>query len=127
LAPPDAIASRLASFLCRIAALPAPTAEGSTPALVFKLAEGQDYKHQPGTTYIAFGTQSGVEQAFLTETKTKLKISDNHRRVLKIRMFVQQFVRALRGELPPLTNSQVQYTLGGILEPGVLSLLIVPD
>jgi len=143
LAPLDATVTRLFSLLCCIAALPRPTTSPGAPTFLFKLAEveeqvvGADGDVAIAGTqavYIAFGTEQGVRAAWEKETNSSWSVAATHE--VSFLLFARYVITALRGELPPSSLPAGQataaeqafrierYTAGGLVEPGVVSLLV---
>lgn len=128
LAPLDAVANRLSSLLCSVAALPGPTTPGSTPAFVRKIAVGE-LNETKWVAYIAFGTEEGLQRE-LDPAFGPLTISITQ--TLNLVQFAKLLIETLQGKpsgfldkfgLPKDTDQVTQATLGGLVEPGVLSLL----
>jgi hypothetical protein len=134
--PPDASIARLFSLLCCIGALPRPTTTPGSPAVLFKLAEAQGETPAGAgtrqTIYLAIGTEKGIAAAYENETGRLLEVGAVHK--VGFLLFASYVIEGLRGQLPPSTLPVAggaapqriveRYTLGGLLEPGVVSLLV---
>ena len=136
LAPLDATITRLASLLCCVAALPRPTTPTAGYTSVIKLATGDGAAvgdvgpaGATQTAYLAFGSGAALAAAFKEETKEELNVSTTHE--LSFLLFASYVIATLRGDLPPTSGmgpAQARrverYTIGGLFEPGVVSLLV---
>lgn len=140
LAPLDTMITRLSSLLCCVATLPRPTTMPDTPAFIHKIAEvkrdaaatiEETDRSFGDSAYIAFGTPAAIEQAYKDETG-RGSFDFGQPQELSFSLFAAYVIDALRGRFPAAgaqadgedNSANDWYTLGGVFEPGVASLLI---
>ena len=123
LAPLDASISRLFSSLCCIATLPKTLTSPTAPAFVIPILKNR--------AFLSFGTEMDVKAAFKKETKTELHI--NEIQEVSLQHFLNYLISIFRKEVPHLDIQNLEhegryikrFTLGGIFESGVVSLIIL--
>jgi hypothetical protein len=127
LAPLDLTATRLFSTLCCIAALPCPASAGARPAFVARLGEDEA---GGDAVYLAFGAEAALPDLWAREAGTPWDVAATHQ--VSAGLLLTYAVSALGGSAPPSTlaldpagiDVVERYTVGGVVELGVASLLV---
>lgn len=127
IAPLELSATRLFSTMCCLAALPRPAVAGRAPALLRRVGSRDE---DGAAAYLAFGTEKGVASAWAQQTGEDLRVAASYR--VTVPRFSALVASALQGR--PISAGQSQgeqgaliverFTVGGLVEPGVVSLLV---
>jgi hypothetical protein len=128
IAPLELSATRLFSTLCCVTALPSSVGRGTTPAVLRRIGG-----NETAATYLAFGSETAVATAWKERTGNELGSVPTHQ--VTTAAFVGQIVSAIQRNATSSVPSDApqavtgrpgvkRYTLGRLVQPGVLSLLV---